>query len=90
MVEITDEWLHQHCSNPARTSWTAAQLKLIGVSWPPVGGWKGDVLGMLITSEVAGAFARAATEYRPQTLKRRRKRERREQAMRERQRSRYE
>lgn len=73
MVLITQTWLHQHCSNPAQSAWTRAQLEVLGISWPPPVGWKQSLLGRRIDDATADAFARAATCYRPKTLRLRRK-----------------
>lgn len=73
MVEVTNAWLHQHASNPSKTAWTGAQFKILGVSWPPVHGWKRKVLGRQLTEEQADAFAAAATTYSKRTQELRRK-----------------
>lgn len=40
----------------ARGGWSADQLSLIGVSWPPPAGWKTASLGRLISSADAKRF----------------------------------
>lgn len=37
MIKVTEEFIHQGKSGPG--GWCAAQLRLIGVKWPPQAGW---------------------------------------------------
>lgn len=39
MIRVTEELIHQGKSGPG--GWCAAQLRLIGVKWPPQAGWIG-------------------------------------------------
>lgn len=71
MIQITNTWLHQHCSRG--TAWMAAQFRVLGITWPPYHGWKRDVLGRVISEETADAFAVAATSFATNTRKLRRR-----------------
>ena len=54
MFTITEDWIAR---NPTkRGGYKASQLRLIGVSWPPVHGWKRRASGKLITLEAKAAF----------------------------------
>ncbi len=70
-MEITNEWLHKHCSRG--TAWTAAQFKVLGILWPPYHGWKRDVLGRELSEDEAQAFASAALVIGKKTAKKRRR-----------------
>ena len=72
-VVITNQWLHQHAAS-GYGGWTLAQFKVLGIKWPPYGGWKRDVIGRVIDDATAEAFARAKNELRPKTKVLRRKR----------------
>lgn len=37
MIKVTEEFIHSGKSGPG--GWCAAQLRLIGVEWPPRAGW---------------------------------------------------
>jgi len=53
-IEITEQWLMDNRTE--RGAWTRAQLKIIGVGWPPTNGWKKRVIGTLISDIEAKAF----------------------------------
>jgi len=55
---VTREWLNQH--RTPRGGWTAAQLRLLGVPWPPVRGWVATVIGQPLTVETREAFERVS------------------------------
>lgn len=61
-VEVTDEFLRMNTTS--RGQWTAAQLAVLGVPWPPPNGWKKRVLGMKISAHTADEFVKAATAFR--------------------------
>jgi len=50
---ITADWLAAH-SNAA--AYTAAQLRVLGISWPPRKGWKRVVVGRRLTEAERRAF----------------------------------
>ena len=41
---VTKQWIHDNTTTGG--SWTANQLKILGVSWPPPKGWINRVDGM--------------------------------------------
>lgn len=45
-VELTDELIR--AGESRRGGYSARQLEVLGVSWPPVKGWKRDVIGKQI------------------------------------------
>lgn len=49
MFTVTDDWITDHPTK--KGGYKAAQLRLIGVSWPPKQGWKRRASGKLITLE---------------------------------------
>lgn len=51
---VTKYWIEQNCT--LRGAWTAAQLRLIGVSWPPVAGWKDRAVGLEISDDAKAEF----------------------------------
>ena len=54
---VTREWVHEWCAtSPA--GWTRAQLKLLGVGWPPRRGWLSELIGTEIAGEKAREFER--------------------------------
>lgn len=55
---VTDEWLTRWMTPGG--SYTKAQLRLIGVEWPPAKGWKGKVIGAYISGSAAADFAKLA------------------------------
>lgn len=56
MILVTAEFIR--AGKPAIGAWCAAQLKLIGVSWPPVAGWidRTDAQGVMIDDLSADLF----------------------------------
>ena len=54
---VTKQWLIENQSGP--TSWTYAQLEVLGVSLPPVKGWIQAVVGMKLTDDQVAQFMRA-------------------------------
>lgn len=59
MTVITEEFLALGRSTAG--GWTKAQFALLGVSWPPISGWKAAVLGQSVTEVVASAFVDGKT-----------------------------
>ena len=53
---------------------TAATLKALGVAWPPLHGWRRDLIGTAITEAAYGAAMAGKDTIRPKTAKGRRKR----------------
>lgn len=53
-------------------SWTRAQLAVLGVKWPPKGGWKGTIIGREFSEETLTRFRESASILSKKTLKRRR------------------
>jgi len=49
MFIVTEDWITRNTTK--RGGYKAAQLKAIGVSWPPAGGWKQRVSGRLLSPE---------------------------------------
>jgi hypothetical protein len=47
MFKVTFEWISRHAT--AAGGYSAAQLRVIGVRWPPKQGWKQRAVGRLIT-----------------------------------------
>mgnify|MGYP001606919754 CR=1 FL=1 len=54
---ITSEWLHVHAS-VGGVGWNAAQLRVLGVAWPPRKGWLSRLVGTKISREVKAEFER--------------------------------
>jgi hypothetical protein len=54
MVTITNELIESGKS--AAGGYSKAQLALLGVTWPPLSGWKKRVIGSQITSDEAARF----------------------------------
>jgi hypothetical protein len=54
MVTITDDLIESGKS--AAGGYSKAQLALLGVTWPPVSGWKQQVIGRQITNDAAAKF----------------------------------
>ena len=57
MVVLTDVLLHQ---NSIRGGYTVAQLKVLGIGWPPKKGWKQRLIGTTISNDTYQAFQNAA------------------------------
>lgn len=53
-MQITQQWLNEN--KTPRGGYRIAQLRLIGVRWPPAPGWKRAVVGTEITPEEARKF----------------------------------
>lgn len=47
MIEITSKWLHDNSTRGG--GWTAKQLRVLGVQWPPRRGWLADLIGQRMT-----------------------------------------
>lgn len=54
MVLITDDFIESGKSTAG--GFSKAQLALLGIPWPPVGGWKAVVVGQKISSDAASRF----------------------------------
>lgn len=54
LVAVTTELIEAGQSD--RGGWSKAQLALLGVSWPPPPGWKGEVIGRLVPQADAERF----------------------------------
>jgi len=54
VVTITDDFIESGKS--AAGGFNKAQLALLGVAWPPMSGWKTDVVGKQITPDAAARF----------------------------------
>lgn len=54
LVTITDSLIESGKS--ASGGYSKAQLAVLGVPWPPVSGWKKDVIGRQITSDAFAKF----------------------------------
>lgn len=54
MVTITDDFIESGKSTAG--GFSKSQLALLGVPWPPVGGWKAEVIGQKITADAASRF----------------------------------
>ena len=59
---ITDTWIATH--GTGANSWTAAQLRCLGVPWPPPQGWRRRLIGTSITDEQARGFEALGLERR--------------------------
>ncbi len=57
-MDITEELIAAGTSE--RGGWSKRQLALLGVDWPPVGGWKKSIIGRPISEEDAEEFLRLA------------------------------
>lgn len=53
---VTSEWIHAHSSRAG--GWTAKQLALLGVAWPPQKGWIGTLVGKKIPDDIRTQFER--------------------------------
>jgi len=51
---VTKKWIESNTT--PRGAWTARQLACIGVSWPPIAGWKDRVCGTKISGSAAKSF----------------------------------
>lgn len=68
MVTITNDLIESGKS--AAGGYSKAQLALLGVAWPPISGWKRQVIGRQITSYEATSFVAGrggSTESQGQT-----------------------
>lgn len=70
---ITREWIQEHATAP-KGGWTRAQLKLLGVPWPPPHGWLTNLWWneVEISDETALKFEAFGNERRMYLAKRRR------------------
>lgn len=53
-VLVTEEMIES--ARTAAGGWRAAQLRLIGVSWPPAAGWKKRAVGRMISPKAVQLF----------------------------------
>lgn len=53
MFKVTTEWLEANSNNGG---YSAKQLSALGISWPPVGGWKKALIGSMITDAARRGF----------------------------------
>lgn len=53
-MEITEQLIRDGASK--RNGWNRAQLKIIGVEWPPAHGWIAKTVGQSISKEQADEF----------------------------------
>lgn len=53
-MKISDEWLRANATH--KGGYTKRQLGLLGVEWPPINGWKRDIVGQEIEEAVAAEF----------------------------------
>jgi hypothetical protein len=60
---ITDTWLAAHASINGQ-GWTARQLQVLGVPWPPSKGWRQRLVGTAISNEARAAFETFGRERR--------------------------
>lgn len=54
MFTVTEEWITRYASD--KGGWTRQQLKLLGVDWPPIRGWKYRCVGLKISDEARQRF----------------------------------
>ena len=59
---ITERWLKAHGTRAA--GWTAAQLRVLGVPWPPRKGWLKQLVGVSVTQAQREAFEIIGAEQR--------------------------
>ncbi len=52
---VTDEWLIRWATN-GKSSWTAKQIKLLGLKYPAKKGWKWKVIGKEIDEQQKRRF----------------------------------
>jgi hypothetical protein len=64
MHTITRKWAHEWCTKPP-AGWTAAQLRVLGVAWPPKKGWLSALRGKTIPDEQARQFERLSGHIEP-------------------------
>ena len=64
---ITKQYLDEH--KTSKGGYTRAQLHAIEVDWPPVKGWKKEVIGQQLTAEQAEAFEAGCEEFVPREWK---------------------
>lgn len=53
VFKVTEEWIDKNSRNG---SWNSKQLRILGIQWPPVSGWKKRVASMMISAEQAKLF----------------------------------
>ena len=54
---VTSEWVHENATR--RGGWTADQLAVLGVAWPPAKGWLSRLVGTTITCHRKRQFEEA-------------------------------
>jgi hypothetical protein len=61
-MKVSDEWL---TANATRNGgYTKRQLALLNVHWPPVSGWKAQVVGLDIDAATTAEFEQIAQHSR--------------------------
>lgn len=70
---LTADWLHAQATKG--DGWTKAQLALLGIAWPPPGGWLKRSIGTEIDDATATAFAAASGDRCPRRRRERAKRQ---------------
>lgn len=53
-VACTDEMID--AARSEKGGWSEKQLKLLGIKWPPIRGWKNAVVGKRIAGSVMASF----------------------------------
>ena len=71
MHTVTAEWIHRFATD--RHGWTSAQIRAIGIAWPPANGWIDYMAGSQIADDAAREFERARDVFTKATMKKRRK-----------------
>jgi len=66
---ITNTWIAAHASLDGR-GWTAGQLRVLGVPWPPPKGWRRKLIGTAISDEARIGFEAIGRERRTRLTKR--------------------
>ena len=60
---ITEAWLRSHSAN-GDIGWTAGQLRVLGVTWPPRRGWMRALVGCGIEQAQKDAFEAIGKAHR--------------------------
>ena len=61
---ITNKWIALNSSHPCGTGWTLAQLKSLGIRWPPPKGWRLELIGQPISDTSARTFEKLGQKRR--------------------------
>ena len=70
-MKLTNEIIES--GKTERGAWTRAQFLILGIEWPPKGGWKGRIIGCEYSEETVKKFRDAAGKFAARTLKSHRK-----------------